>query len=65
MVDSRGSQESGNAAGAYGDAASGGMPNVGSNATPQKPAAYPSQSTPEYSGHEIPSININDDEIPF
>lgn len=71
MMDSRGGQEGG---GAEGGGAEGGSyggepaatPNVGyNNANPQKPAAHPRQSTPEYSGHEIPDIDINDDEIPF
>ena len=63
MIDSRGGQENGGVeGGSYGEASS--TPNVGFNA-PQKPAAYPKQAAPEYSGHDIPSIDINDDEIPF
>jgi single-strand DNA-binding protein len=51
--------------GSYGEPMMG-TQNVGYNAAnQQKPAAYPRQSTPEYSGHEIPDIDINDDEIPF
>ena len=39
-------------------------PNVGHSPN-RGPASAPRQSTPEYGGHEIPDININDDEIPF
>ena len=67
MMDTRGGQEGGGAdmGGSYGEPMMG-TQNVGHNAAnQQKPAAYPRQSTPEYSGHEIPDIDINDDEIPF
>ena len=67
MMDTRGGQEGGGAdmGGSYGEPMMG-TQNVGYNAAnQQKPAAYPRQSTPEYSGHEISDIDINDDEIPF
>ena len=66
MMDSRGGQESGGAeGGSYGGEPMA-TPNVGYNANQQKPATtYPRQTTPEHSGHEIPDIDINDDEIPF
>ncbi len=57
MIDSR-SQNDGDHAGGY-DA-----PAIGSNAPAQKPS-YQKPTTPEYSGHDIPDIDINDDEIPF
>ncbi|ACZ11893.1 single-stranded DNA-binding protein [Sulfurospirillum deleyianum] len=63
MIDSRGGQESGGSdmGNTYGD-----MPSpVGYTPNQQKPTSYPKQSTPEYSGHDIPDIDINDDEIPF
>lgn len=66
MIDSRGAGQEGGAemGGSYGEPSA--TPNVGYNASnQQKPAAYPRQSTPEYSGHDIPDIDINDDEIPF
>lgn len=63
MIDSRGGQEGGGSdmGNTYGD-----MPShVGYTPNQQKPASYPKQSAPEYSGHDIPDIDINDDEIPF
>lgn len=60
MIDARNGQESGDMSGSYGDT----MPNVGYTPN-QKPMATPRQSAPEYSGHDIPDIDINDDEIPF
>lgn len=62
MIDARGGQEGGDMAGGYGDAMGGSMPNVGYN---QKPASNQRQAAPEFSGHDIPVIDINDDEIPF
>ena len=61
MIDSRGGAESGaDMGGGYGDNNS----HVGYN--PNQPKqSYPKQSVPEYGGHEIPDIDINDDEIPF
>jgi len=63
MIDSRGGQESGGSdmGGSYGDTSS----PVGYNPNQQKSASSPKQSVPEYGGHEIPDIDINDDEIPF
>ena len=59
MIDSRGGHES-EAGDNFGES----TPNVGY--TPSaKPASYPKASTPEHSGHSIPDIDINDDEIPF
>lgn len=63
MIDSRGQNES-DMGGSYGDPTSGAMPNVGYTPN-QKPTGAPRQSAPEMSGHDIPSIDINDDEIPF
>jgi len=66
MIDSRnsGQESGGEEGGSYGAPA--GTPNVGyNNANAQKPTAYPRQATPEYSGHDIPDLDINDDEIPF
>jgi len=63
MIDSRGAQESGGEGGSYGEPT--GTPNVGYNNQQKPAAAYPKQAAPEYSGHDIPSIDINDDEIPF
>lgn len=63
MIDSRGQNES-DMGGSYGDPISGSMPNVGYTPNP-KPTGAPRQSAPEMSGHDIPSIDINDDEIPF
>jgi len=59
MIDARGQSE-GDMSGSYGE----GTPNVGYTPS-QKPTNAPRQSTPEFSGHEIPDIDINDDEIPF
>lgn len=63
MIDSRSGQESGSAdmGGNYGENTS----SMGYNQNQQKPTSYPKQSAPEYSGHDIPDIDINDDEIPF
>ncbi len=63
MIDSRGQNES-DMGGSYGDPTSGSMPNVGYTPNP-KPTGAPRQSAPEMSGHDIPSIDINDAEIPF
>ncbi|MBV5279037.1 MAG: single-stranded DNA-binding protein [Campylobacteraceae bacterium] len=60
MLDTRGQQE-GNESSNAGYIEN--SPSSG-NASSQK-APYQKQPTPEYSGHEIPDIDINDDEIPF
>lgn len=60
MLDTRGQQE-GNESSNAGYIEN--SPSSG-NTSSQK-APYQKQPTPEYSGHEIPDIDINDDEIPF
>jgi len=60
MVDSRGQNE-GDTNSNYGE----GAPNVGYTPNQKPTANAPRQSTPEFSGHDIPDIDINDDEIPF
>jgi single-strand DNA-binding protein len=64
MIDSRGQSE-GDTGGSYGESSGHSTPNVGYNNPNSKPASYPKQSAPEFSGHDIPDIDINDDEIPF
>ena len=61
MIDGRGQQtDSGEASsGGYIENTTSGGYNNNQKAPYQKPV------TPEYSGHEIPDIDINDDEIPF
>ena len=61
MIDGRGQQtDSGGASGGYieNTTTNGGYNN-------NQKAPYQKPVTPEYSGHEIPDIDINDDEIPF
>lgn len=60
MIDSKGGHESSdNAGGGYIENTT----NGGYNANQKAP--YQKASTPEFSGHDIPDIDINDDEIPF
>lgn len=60
MIDGRGQQtDSGETSGGYIENTTSGGYNSNQKAPYQKPV------TPEYSGHEIPDIDINDDEIPF
>ena len=60
MIDTRGQQDNSDSNNSgYIEHASTGGQNSNQKAPYQKPA------TPEYSGHEIPDIDINDDEIPF
>lgn len=58
MIDSKGAPETGDNGGYIENTTSGGY-NAGQKAPYQKAA------TPEFSGHDIPEIDINDDEIPF
>lgn len=60
MDNTRGGHEGGETAEHFGES----MPNVGYT-QPNKPAAYSKATIPEQSGHTIPDIDINDDEIPF
>lgn len=59
MIDARGGHEA-EAGENFGES----MPNVGYTPS-NKPAHYSKASAPEHSGHNIPDIDINDDEIPF
>ena len=60
MMDTRGGNEGEQHAEHFGES----TPNMG-YAPSNKPANYSKASTPEPSGHTIPDIDINDDEIPF
>ena len=62
MVDSRSGQEGNATTEPYGGSMGGGAANIGHN---QKPASNQKQAAPDFSGHDIPVIDINDDEIPF
>lgn len=59
MIDSKGGQEVSESDNGYMENTTSGGRNMNQKAPYQKAA------TPEFSGHEIPDIDINDDEIPF
>ncbi len=61
MIDNKGGHEGGEMGENLGETTH----NVGYTPS-SKPTSYPKQTTPEYnSGHSVPDIDINDDEIPF